>query len=389
MVSDIVKKPKGVSYFFRTNVYPLTLIILAPPAVQLFWVVCIHYNGSMLDTLRVLKESPALVWSKFPAATYRAAALCAKFLVMQLALLVGLPHRVFTAIPTPMGNRPTYRINGVTSYLLTHAALLALHYGGMWDYTVVYDEFGGMLSVLNTFALVATVLLYIRGIVAPTNTDSGTTGHGIIWDLWQGTELHPEIFSVSLKQLVNCRFAMMGWSVLIVAFGLKQAEATGNTNSNSIYGWETASNRVVISNAYAASLMIVGLGALWANYDADRQRQAFRACNGRDNIWGKKPQIIHASYTTGDGIKRNSILLASGWWGISRHINYVFEIILAFCWSAPAGTSNTIPYFYTIFLVILLTDRAYRDEIRCEEKYGEGYRRYCQQVRYRMIPGVY
>lgn len=438
----VSKKEGGVSYFFRTNVYPLTLIILAPPAVQLFWVVCIHYNGSMLDALNVLRTSPQTIWSQFPSATVSAATLSAKFLLMQLLLLVGLPHSKFTAILTPMGNRPQYRINGTTSFLLTHAVLYGLHYSGLWDYTVVYDQFGSILSVLNSFALVATVLLYIRGIVSPTNSDSGTTGHGIIWDLWQGTELHPEIFSVSLKQLINCRFAMMGWSVLIVAFAIKQAES--NPNANDVWAtstavsvalqlayilkffhWEAgyfnsvdiihdrfgfyifwgctaylpslytlatfylASNPVVISNTYAAALTCMGLGALWANYDADRQRQAFRACNGRDAIWGKKPTIIHATYTTGDGVQRNSILLASGWWGVSRHVNYVFEIILAFCWSAPAATSKIIPYFYTIFLVILLTDRAYRDEIRCEEKYGEGYRRYCEQVRYRMIPGVY
>lgn len=74
---------------------------------------------------------------------------------------------------------------------------------------------------------------------------------------------------------------------------------------------------------------------------------------------------------------------------MSRHINYVFEITLAFCWSVPAATSGIIPYVYVIFLTILLTDRAYRDEIRCSEKYGKYYDEYCKLVPWKMIPGIY
>ncbi len=97
-----------------------------------------------------------------------------------------------------------------------------------------YDEFGPILAFLNQFALVATIALYVRGLYFPTNSDSGRTGNGLIWDMWQGTELHPEISGVSLKQLINCRFAMMGWSVVVVAFAMKQKEIYGEI-SNSMF----------------------------------------------------------------------------------------------------------------------------------------------------------
>lgn len=125
------------------------------------------------------------------------------------------------------------------------------------------------------------------------------------------------------------------------------------------------------------------------NYWTDLQRQQFRACNGNMKIWGKTPKVIEASYVTGDGKKRKSILLASGWWGVARHVNYVFEITLALCWSLPAYNTGIIPYVYVMFLTILLTDRAYRDELRCSEKYGKAYEEYRQLVPWQMIPGVY
>lgn len=92
---------------------------------------------------------------------------------------------------------------------------------------------------------------------------------------------------------------------------------------------------------------------------------------------------------TGNGKMYTSLLLASGWWGVSRHMNYVFEIVLALCWSLPAGIGGWIPYVYVAFLTILLTDRAYRDEVRCSLKYGRFYDEYCRMVPWKMIPGVY
>lgn len=133
----------------------------------------------------------------------------------------------------------------------------------------------------------------------------------------------------------------------------------------------------------------MGITAVACNYATDLQRQMFRAANGKLKIWGRTPRIIDAQYVTGDGKTRRSLLLASGWWGLSRHINYVFEITLAFCWSVPAATSGIIPYVYVIFLTILLTDRAYRDHIRCSEKYGKYYDEYCKLVPWKMIPGIY
>jgi 7-dehydrocholesterol reductase len=50
-----------------------------------------------------------------------------------------------------------------------------------------------------------------------------------------------------------------------------------------------------------------------------RQRQDFRANNGKLKIWGKEPQYIVAKYETEDGEERSSLLLTSGWWGLSRY----------------------------------------------------------------------
>ena len=141
--------------------------------------------------------------------------------------------------------------------------------------------------------------------------------------------------------------------------------------------------------AVAAGMVALGVLSIWINYDADAQRQRFRATNGETTIWGKKPEAIRAPYTTADGQKRESLLLASGWWGVARHFHYVPELALAFFWTVPAGFSHFLPWFYWVFLTILLFDRAVRDDKRCAAKYGEAWDKYKERVRYRIIPYVY
>ena len=95
-----------------------------------------------------------------------------------------------------------------------------------------------------------------------------------------------------------------------------------------------------------------------------RQRQHFRAVHGKCIIWGKPAEYITAAYEAGAGDKKSSLLLSSGWWGLARHFHYLPEIGAAFLWSVPALCDHFAPYFYVVFLTILLVDRSFRDDSR-------------------------
>jgi hypothetical protein len=38
---------------------------------------------------------------------------------------------------------------------------------------------------------------------------------------------------------------------------------------------------------------------------------------------------------------RGTKLIASGWWGLARHINYFGDLLMAIAWSLPCGTSKS------------------------------------------------
>lgn len=80
-------------------------------------------------------------------------------------------------------------------------------------------------------------------------------------------------------------------------------------------------------------------------------------------------------------------LLASGFWGIVRHPNYLGDIIIQLCWLPFLSSSP--PLLTVIFSIIFLLHRAIRDNARCKQKYGSAWDRYCNKVKYVLIPKVY
>jgi 7-dehydrocholesterol reductase len=145
-----------------------------------------------------------------------------------------------------------------------------------------------------------------------------------------------------------------------------------------------------ISLSTALLIGLLGWICIWCNYDSDRQRYVFRQTNGQCRIGNHEPpHHIVASYMTSNGKLQTSLLLVDGWWCWSRHFHYVPEIMASFFWSVPAWNTGFVgPYFYVIYLTILLTDRAFRDDNRCRAKYGKDWETYCAKVPYKILPGV-
>ena len=80
---------------------------------------------------------------------------------------------------------------------------------------------------------------------------------------------------------------------------------------------------------------------------------------------------IPARYVTADGIVHHTRLLTSGWWGFARTANYAGDIMMATAISLACGFAHALPYFYAVYLTVLLVHRIHRDDRRCREKYPE------------------
>ena len=89
------------------------------------------------------------------------------------------------------------------------------------------------------------------------------------------------------------------------------------------------------------------------------------------------------------GTKRGTKLIISGWWGTARHINYFGDWLMGLAYCLPCGFDSVIPYFFAIYFAILLIHRERRDDHACHKKYGADWKRYCDLVRWRIVPFLY
>ena len=83
-------------------------------------------------------------------------------------------------------------------------------------------------------------------------------------------------------------------------------------------------------------------------------------------------------------------LLVSGFWGVSRHVNYLGEIVMATALALALGyPGEPGPWLYPLYYLVLLIPRQIDDDRRCARKYGPLWDQYRRRVRYRIIPGIY
>jgi protein-S-isoprenylcysteine O-methyltransferase Ste14 len=113
---------------------------------------------------------------------------------------------------------------------------------------------------------------------------------------------------------------------------------------------------------------------------ANMQKYTFKK-DPKKAFLGIRPAIIT------DG---NKSILVSGFWGVSRHINYLGEILMAtgivLCVGYPM-----LPWkwLYPLYYVVLLFPRQIADDKLCSKKYGTLWEEYRKKVPYRIIPYIY
>ena len=132
---------------------------------------------------------------------------------------------------------------------------------------------------------------------------------------------------------------------------------------------------------------LIGTGALfllgWGiSRGASLQKYWFKRWPDRKFIGLIEPKYIQAG---------DRKILYSGFWGVSRHFNYMGEGFLSLSIALSFGHFG-VPWawIYMAFVVTLFTFRQRDDERHCAEKYGpEKWAEYKAKVKYRICPGIY
>jgi protein-S-isoprenylcysteine O-methyltransferase Ste14 len=113
---------------------------------------------------------------------------------------------------------------------------------------------------------------------------------------------------------------------------------------------------------------------------ANMQKFAFKR-DPSAKFLGIAPQVVT------DGDKK---LLVSGFWRVSRHVNYLGELGMATGLTLALGYPGVwLTWLYPLYYLVLLVPRQIDDDRRCAAKYGPLWAEYVKRVPYRIVPGIY
>jgi len=351
------------------------------------------------------------------------------------AMFVGarfLPGLERVGYPQPDGTRKRYTLTGMTLFFLSNMALasvvVARALGFAVSLTPIAQHFWSLLIVALALSTGITLALLAwgrrAGPVCRSPESTALPLPAAVKEFWFGNECNPEFLGVDLKlffyqpsligaYLLNVSFAfaqwerhglvtpqllclclfwftylfshyvkeefmLSTWDVLAENFGfmLVWGDLAYVPFLYSLPGWWMVDVTEPFSTTALIALIAFHFAALAVFRQSNWQKERFKQ-DPTAPIWGKPPRLVGGK------------LLASGYWGIGRKVNYTGEILVYFSFALCAGFASPWPYALPLALLGLLVHRAHRDDKRCRAKYGALWTEYGKIARWRVIPFVY
>lgn len=348
-------------------------------------------------------------------------------------LSIKISRNKFIGYKNIDGIIPVYAANGFGFWIFSTLLTIFISYFFPYIPKLFYDNFVSFLVTAHIFGVFFVYYLYNRDKHDYFEKDvDDKIGYNSLFRFYRGLKFHPTFGGIDVKQWTNCRFGMISWQIIIILlffydktknginYGILSTVLLQTIYIGKFFYWETGYfNTLDItldragyyicwgclvfipsfytftiyylinihpnsSNYFYFVVFLFGCLFTYLNYEVDRQKEEFKTNKENTN----KVKYLEVTYINNYNII-NSKLLLSGFWGVSRHMNYTFEILMSFCWSIVGYDTGIMPFYYLFYIIFLLVHRIYRDEKKCKDKYGEYWNKYCNIVKYRLIKYIY
>lgn len=431
----------------------LFILTVCPFIPTVFYITCHHFGGSLrrlLDFLMVTGLDWSELYQKFPSLSSESAKIYFGWVLFQI-LLNTLPDVCHYLIPryrggvcdgaiTPAGKTPQYNINGLQAWIITHALWFAnIYHFQLFRPAELFERMGHFSVICNASGYILASLAYLKACVYPTVAADCKFSGSFVYDYLMGVEFHPRVGKwFDFKLFFNGRPGIVAWTLIDLSAASYQLEQYGKITDSMIlvnilhvvyvvdffwneawylktidichehFGWYLAwgdlawlpfvyplqalylaYNPVELGETRFYSILALGLIGFFIFRSSNSQKDAFRKNPKEYKIAGQLAKYIKCSFLSSDGKRYESTLLTSGWWGVGRHMNYTGDLMGSLAYCLCCGFEHLLPYFYIIYMSILLLHRIYRDEHRLKAKYGNDWDKYTSVVPYRLLPGIY
>ncbi|GAA5858787.1 hypothetical protein JCM1840_006556 [Sporobolomyces johnsonii] len=337
-----------------------------------------------------------------------------------------LPGKEVEGAEMRNGKKLTYKMNAFATMMLTLALL------GLWTYKrglglllYIPHHWPQLISAALAMSYTQAMFVFFQSYMGEQMLALGGNTSNAFYNWFIGRGLNPRLGSFDIKSFNEMRPGLILWVIIDLAMVAFQYERIGRVTDSMIltvafhtfYVLDAEFNEPAILTtmdittdgfgfmlsvgdllwvpftysytAYylalhpkdigtlgCAGVLLVQLVGYWIFRGANNEKNEFRQ--------GRNPKNLTSFQT-----ERGTRLLTSGWWGRSRHPNYLGDWIMAWAWCLPCGFTSPLPYFYVIYFAILLVHRQQRDDEACAHKYKKDWETYKKLVPSRIIPYIY
>ncbi|KAH8930127.1 ERG4/ERG24 ergosterol biosynthesis protein [Atractiella rhizophila] len=319
-----------------------------------------------------------------------------------------------------------YKINAFSTFIATLLLASGIYlWQGHQPFLFIYEHWFGLATAALLNSILQASYVYLMSFTSKDEMLAlgGNTG-SVIYDFFIGRSLNPRIGSFDIKSFNELRPGLILWFILDLGMVAKQYHDNGRVTDSlwivvvnqGLYVADAMWNEKAIfttmditTDGFGFMLSVGDL--LWVPFTYGLQTRflalhpidlgftlslcilavnflgyyIFRKANGQKNDF-RNGKIGNLQYMT---TEKGSKLITSGWWGRSRHPNYMGDLIMGLAWSLPTGFENPLTYFYFVYFLVLLVHRQRRDDENCKKKYGKDWDIYCKKVPSRIFPGIY
>eukprot|EP00241_Pyramimonas_parkeae_P006341 CAMPEP_0114241128 /NCGR_PEP_ID=MMETSP0058-20121206/9472_1 /TAXON_ID=36894 /ORGANISM="Pyramimonas parkeae, CCMP726" /LENGTH=424 /DNA_ID=CAMNT_0001353643 /DNA_START=11 /DNA_END=1285 /DNA_ORIENTATION=+ len=345
-----------------------------------------------------------------------------------VVLHVLLPGRHVQGNKLKDGSQLTYKLNGGLCLLVTYLAAVYLGFvANVLNLGWMYDNYLALLTGSLVISVTLSIYLYATSFKRGALLADGGTSGVALYDFFMGRELNPRVGSFDLKEFCELYPGLIAWVMLNLGCAHKQFTRTGAVSWPMILVnlfhllyvcdglWFERSILTTMDITTDGFGYMLAFGDLtWVPFTYSLQARIlvdhtpnlpvwflasvvalnavgyviFRGSNSQKDQFRRDPNHPSVKHLKTLKTESGRQLMISGWWGISRHINYFGDWLMGLAWCLPCG-AQPVAFFYAIYFAVLLIHRDGRDGHSCSVKYGKDWDKFKKIVKYHIVPYVY
>ena len=194
--------------------------LLAPLASVSIFITLAQYDGSLsLFRSAVAEHGFWTVCRRHgPQLSWKGTLAVLGWVCLQGLLYRFLPGPVRRSQYTPAGYLLSYRINGLSAWMVTHVLYGLASWMGWLDPAFIPRNWSCLVAGMNLAGFVVSAAAFVKAHVMPSHPGDRKFSGSIIYDFYMGIELNPRLGdSFDLKLFSNGRPGMIAWTFMYVS----------------------------------------------------------------------------------------------------------------------------------------------------------------------------